>query len=98
MHVMGSLITQMNSFILWIKICLNDRAQRAVISRVESSWRPVVIGVLQSGPSLIQLISGLDEGLGCTFSEFADDRNLEGVSDTTEDATAIQQDLDRLEN
>lgn len=39
----------------WIKNYLNGRAQRVIISRTESSWRPVVSGVPQGstpGPAL----------------------------------------------
>jgi len=34
-------------------------------------------------------ISDLDERLECTLSKFADDMKLEGVTDTSEDCTAI---------
>lgn len=69
--------------VMWIKICLNDRAQRVVVSGMKSSWREVISGVIQDqykGPVLFNTFSNdLHDGTERTFSKFTGDSELEGV-------------------
>ncbi|KAJ7417734.1 hypothetical protein BTVI_31662 [Pitangus sulphuratus] len=83
----------------WIKNWLNGKAQKVMINRVESSWRPVVSGVPQGSrlsAALFNLfINNLDEEIESTLSKFADDTELK--ADTPKGCAATQQDLDSLE-
>ncbi|KAJ7400527.1 hypothetical protein BTVI_104637 [Pitangus sulphuratus] len=86
----------------WMKNWPNGRAQRVMISGVESSWRPIVSGIpwgLILDPVLFNLFTNnLDKGIECTLTKFAGDMKLGKVADTPEGWAAIPWDLDRLES
>ena len=73
---------------------LTGQAQRAMISSMNSSWRPVAGVVSQGlvlGPVLFNIfISEQDGGIQCTLSRFADDTNLGGVVAVPKGYAAIQ--------
>lgn len=80
---------------------LDGLAQRAVGDGITSSWHLVTAGAPQSsvlGPALFYVfVDGLDKGIKCTLSKFADRTKLGGNVDRLEGRNALQGDQDRLE-
>jgi len=84
--------------IWWIKNWLDSCSQRLQSTTLETRWSWVVStqGSMM-GPVLFYIFTtGMESGIKCTFSKFADTK-LSGGVDTTKGRNAIQRDLDRLE-
>ncbi|GAB0183227.1 mitochondrial enolase superfamily member 1 [Grus japonensis] len=85
----------------WIRNWLGGCTQRIVINSLMFKWRSVTSGVPQEsvlGLALFNIfVSGMDSGIECTLSKFADNTKLHGVVDMLEGRDLIQTDLDRLE-
>ena len=85
----------------WVGDFLTDRTQTVVLNGQESDSVGVISGVPQGtvlGPLLFLVyINDLPECVTSTPRLFADDSALYRVIDSTEDAKALQDDLDRLQ-
>lgn len=73
--------------------------QRVVIS-TSVRWTPVISDVplgSKLGPVLFNVvINGIDKGIECILTKFADDTEVSGAVDTPEGQGAIQRDLEKL--
>uniref|UniRef100_A0A803TGU2 Reverse transcriptase domain-containing protein n=1 Tax=Anolis carolinensis TaxID=28377 RepID=A0A803TGU2_ANOCA len=85
----------------WIRNWLSKRTQRVLTNASSSSWKEVTSGVPQGsvlGLVLFNIfINYLDEGLEGMIIKFADDTKLEGIANTSEDRSRIQNNLNILE-
>lgn len=74
----------------WTEKWPNSLAWRIVISRTQSSWRPVTSVAPEAliiTPILLNIIiNDLDDGIECVLSKFADHTNSGEVVDTPEQA------------
>ena len=84
----------------WIEKFLKDRKQCVACEGMYSDWAPVISGVLQ-GAVIVPIffliyINDLPNNLKSTVRLFADDTIVYMTTSNGTDATALQQDLDKL--
>ena len=73
----------------------------AVWEMGSTRWRPITSGVPRGQPwdqSSSASISGMDDEIESTLSNFADYTKQGGVADTREVSSVTQQELDRMES
>ena len=84
----------------WIETFLKDRKQHVACEGIYSDWAPVISGVPQGSviaPILFLIyINDLPNNLISTVGLFADDTIIYMTISNGTDATALQQDLDKL--
>ena len=84
----------------WIETFLKDRKQRVASEGIYSDWGPVISGVPRGSviaPILFLIyINELHNNLKSTVGLFADDTIIYMTISNGTDATALQQDLDKL--
>lgn len=79
---------EISRFLLFLVKWLNSKAQSVAMKGSTSRWW-IVTTVIHQG-SILRLfsfkifVSGLDEGLGCYFSKFADDTKLGSATNSLE--------------
>ena len=86
----------------WLKVFLTCRKQRVVLNNSQSSWQPVVSGVLQGtvlGPLLFLLyINDIDQDIQSTVCLFADDCILYNEINNASDAQILQDDINKFQD
>jgi hypothetical protein len=84
----------------WIASWLDSRQQRVVVNGQESNWEEVKSGVPQGsvlGPlAFVVYINDLDLDISSVILKFADDSKMLAKVECDADATAVQNDLEKL--
>ena len=88
--------------LLWFSNFLENRQQRVTIRGTFSTWSPVTSGVPQGtilGPTLFLLYANdIPNVVTSSIKMFADDTKIYREINNAEDSSALQSDLDCLEN